>query len=266
VSILNKNTTLGDKEDITPSATPTDIEVPITETEEQSTSEQTIKPETEVTEDTTTVKPGGIDEEAARKSRSQQRIGELIRKNQALQDELAGGKKEGEEIPTSEVSQARTSLTDTPEVSRAKDFLKNLGFVQNDEVKKSLREEISNLEAKMVLEDEHNRLNRIYDGEDGRPKYDKEAIMTHIAKSGIYNPEAAYKDLHEPELLDWAIKKANKAGGSTFTEKPSSQTTGDSGEITKESLGRILSSPEGRKWYEENREKLLSALQKGELQ
>ena len=263
---MKKNITLGDKEDITPSATPTDNEVPEKETEEQKTSEQTKKPETETSEDTTTVKPGGVDEEEqARKSRAQQRIGELIRKNQALQEQLAGGKEEEEETPDTTIPLASKPIADTPEIVRAKEFLKNLGFVSDAEVKKSLKEEISNLEAKMVLEDEHSRLNRIYDGEDGRPKYDKEAVMDHIKKTGIYNPEAAYKDLHEPELLDWAIKKANKAGGSTFTERPSSQTTGDAGEVTKESLARILSSPDGRKWYEENRDKILSALQKGEL-
>jgi hypothetical protein len=265
VSIMNEDLTLGDKkEETTPSVAPTDNKVPNPETENFS-SDKTLKTETEGFEDTTTVKPGGVDDEHAIKSRAQQRIGELIRKNKALQAQLEGRTLE-EDTENSQVQPSGQAEFDSPEVARAKEFLKGLGFVAKEDVKQQLREEISNLEAKMVLEDEHNRLSRIYNGEDGRPKYDREAVMEHIRKTGIYNPEAAYKDLHEAELIDWAIKQALKAGSSSFREKPSSATAGETGEITAESLSRILQSPEGRRWYEENRDKILSALQRGELQ
>ena len=257
-----KDQTLGvNKEETTPSEPPADNKVPVVETEVKP-SDQTLKPETETTADTTTVKPGGVDEAPAPSGRAAQRIGELIRKNKSLQEQLSG---KGEDEPETPPTGPEVVSQDTPEYKRAKDFLKNLGFTGQEEVSKVVKEEISNLEARMILDSEKMRLESKYDGSDGRPSYDHEKVMKHARDTGIYNPEAAYENLFKPELLDWAIKQAQKAGSPTFTEKPTSSTTGESGQLDKESIARILSTPDGRKWYDENRTKILSALQRGEL-
>ena len=263
---MTDNPNSGVKPEEIPPVTPTGTETPGTEPE-ITPSDQTLKPETETPEGTTTVTPGS--EVGKPQSRFASRIGELIRENKSLRSQLEGTeeKPEGEGTPISTVPQpiAQPTDTNTPELQRARDFLKTLGYVPREEVQATVKSEIESLEARMILDQERNRLEGAFNGEDGRPKYDHDKVLEHARKTGIYNPEAAYENLYKAELLDWAIKNAQAAGSTTFTEKPSTTTATESGELTREALARILATPEGRKWYEENRPKVLSALQKGEL-
>lgn len=259
---MNDDTTLGGKQDdISPSATPTDNKVPGTDSELPS--DQTIKPE-EGTEAATTVKHGGGEEQPVR-SRAAQRIGELIRENKSLRTQLEGTDEElpKREEPTLQIPTAPVA-EENAEFKRAKDFLKNLGFSPTSEIKQTVKDEIQNMEARMILDSERMRLEQQFSGSDGKPKYDHDKVMQHARKTGIYNPEAAYENLYKAELLDWAIKNSQGAG-STFIEKPVSSAAPETGQLTRESIARILATPEGRKWYEENRTKILSALSKGEL-
>lgn len=262
------NPTLGDKqEDTAPSATPTDNKVP--ETDLELPSDQDVNIQGTGDEAATTDKPGSGEDESQtdssepRRSRAAQRIGELIRENKSLRRELEGG----EDEETQGTSTPQTSLTktgDTPEYNKARDFLKNLGFQPKDEVENVVEEKIQDMEARMILDSEKSRLENKYSGDDGRPAYDHDKVMKHARQTGIYNPEVAYENLYKAELTDWAIKNA-KSPSSTYTEKPTSSATPETGQLTRESLARILSTPEGRKWYENNREKVLSALSQGEL-
>jgi len=260
---LKEDTTLGGKQDDnSPSATPTDNKVPEPESEETTPSDKTIKPE-EGTEAATTVKPGSGDEPQPKIGRAAQRIGDLIRENKSLRGQLEGTDEVPEETKTPEPVSTRP-LTDTPELQRAKDFLGNLGYQPASEIKATVKDEIENMEARMILDSERMRLEQAYGGEDGRPKYEHEKVMKHARATGIYNPEAAFENLYKAELTDWAIKNAEGAG-STFVEKPSSSAAPETGQLTKESLARILATPDGRKWYDANRDKILSALSKGDL-
>lgn len=257
---MTDNPTLGGKqEDKTPSATPTDNIVPETEPDKLP-SETDVKTQETGTEAATTVTPGSGDEPQPQKGRAAQRIGELIRENKSLREQLEGP---DEEPKTPLIPQAPVT-GDTPELQRARDFLKNLGYAPASEIKETVKDEIQGMEARMILDSEKMRLESSYNGSDGRPKYDHESVMKHARQTGIYNPEAAYKNLYEAELLDWAIKNA-QGSGSTFVEKPTSSAAPETGQLTRESIARILSTPEGRKWYDENRLKILSALSKGEL-
>lgn len=256
---MNDNQTLDVTQgETTPSESSTDIKVPGQETVE--TSEKTQTTDETQSVDATTVKPGSEGDEAPR-SRAAQRIGELVRRNRELEEQLNKDK-------TGQTGTAPTtvSTTDTPELQKAKNFLKELGYLPQHEVQNQIRDEIENLEARIVIDTENQRLESIYNGEDGRPKYDRDKIMEFAKNRAIYDPEVAYKVMFEKELTDWAIKQAIKAGSTnTFKEKPSSTSTGDSGQIDRNALARILGTPDGRKWYEDNRDKVMSALQKGEL-
>jgi hypothetical protein len=269
VSKLTEDTTLGGKQDDTSlSDTPTDNTVPETVPAETPTSETDVKTQETETEAATTDKPGSRDE--APKSRAAQRIGDLIRQNKALREQLEGsGETEETGDTTTTPEPPKTDVPtppvgDTQEYQRAKDFLKNLGFSPTSEIKQTVKDEIQAMEARMILDSEKMRLEKEYNGSDGRPKYEHEKVLKHARESGIYNPEAAYKDLYEAELVDWAIKNSQQ-GGPPFVERPTSSAAPQTGQLTRESLARILSTPEGRKWYDENRLKILSALSKGEL-
>jgi len=259
---LNEDTTLGGKQgDTSLSETPTDNIVPGTEPETLPT-DQSLKPG-EGTEAATTVTPGSGDE--APKSRAAQRIGELIRQNKSLREQLeSGGEGEGEVPPAPKIETQPQPMGDSAEFQRAKDFLKNLGFSPASEIKQSVKDEIQSMEARLILDSERVRLEQEYNGSNGKPKYDHAKVMKHAKDTGIYNPEAAYKNLYEAELVDWAIKNSQQAGP-TFVEKPTSSTAPETGQLTRESIARILATPEGKRWYDANRMKILSALSKGEL-
>ncbi len=59
-----------------------------------------------------------------------------------------------------------------------------------------------------------------YDGTDGRPKFDKVSVLKHGMDNKLFNPEKAYKDLHEKELDEWKAKRlTEKKRPTTFFER-----------------------------------------------
>lgn len=244
-------------EGTTPSGAPTDTTVPGTKPGEPSG--KTLTPEGQEPEGATTDTPGS---ETQPPSRAAQRIGELIRKNKELEEKLAGepGVASPEDTPPTETAISPAESAET----RAAAFLKKLGFVPKEEVSEQIKEQVEGLESRLILDAERQRLAKLHGGDDGLPTYDHDKVMQHARATGIYNPEAAYNDLYKKEIINKAVKDAQATPG-TFVEKPSAPTSTDTQQFDRAALARILNSPEGRKWYENNREKVLAALQKGEL-
>lgn len=59
-----------------------------------------------------------------------------------------------------------------------------------------------------------------FDGTDGRPKFDRKAVLDYGMKHQVFNPRTSYKEMHETELDEWKLKNANKARRpTTFVEK-----------------------------------------------
>jgi hypothetical protein len=83
-----------------------------------------------------------------------------------------------------------------------------------DAVKQELRkygvvfqEDIAAQQNQIKLENEVSQLESKYDGTDGRPAFKRDAILEHMQKEQIFNPQKAYKDLYEKELQEFAIKQ-----------------------------------------------------------
>ena len=144
------------------------------------------------------------------------------------------------------------------------------GIVTNEDVEDKISQErevlmgsLKRMQEDMVLENEYSRLETTYDGDDGRPVFDKTEIEDHMGKSGIYNPEKAYKDLYEDELFEWKTENAGKKtrrksdDGRAYSEKPTAQTASKSEPLTANSLRERLAKPDGREWWDKNRERLL---------
>lgn len=109
-------------------------------------------------------------------------------------------------------------------------------------------------------------LSQKYDGKDGRPTFDPTEVANHAKKAGIFNLEAAYRDLHWKELIDF--EKKQTTSDDVETEKPNSTNPSKPGErvkLTAEFLRDRLAQPDGKEWYEKNREKILAATAKGQL-
>jgi len=231
--------------------TPTDLS-PSDELESESTPSTETETSSEVTDEGETRQPG--------KKSAEARIHELLSENKELEGRL---KRVEEKLVSPTPLSTSTQPTVTPQVQRAIDYLKELGFVK----KEDLEEREKATENKMVLISEHQRLENRYSGSDGRPKYERSEIETYMRKHAIYDPDAAYSLLHKSELLDWEIKKyeADKKK-KPFVIRPSS--SGNSREdniITSEKISEKLKTPEGREWYEKNRKKILTLMAEGKL-
>jgi len=90
-----------------------------------------------------------------------------------------------------------------------KEELKNLTSTES----KTLKEDLEFQKTIESLESE-------FDGSDGRPKFDKKAVLQYGMDNQTFNPRTAYKEMHETELDEWKIKNAmSKPRPSTFSEK-----------------------------------------------
>lgn len=95
-----------------------------------------------------------------------------------------------------------------------------------------VKEEIQNLTGKekeqlredLAFEKTLESLESEFDGSDGRPKFDRKAVLAHGMKNQIFNPKAAYKDMFESELEEWKLQeKLSKRPGTTFVERHGGQ-------------------------------------------
>lgn len=211
--------------------------------------------------------PSGGGEESKKSARA--RINELSGRLKEKQDELTQVKAElaaTKRTPTPPVNDAQDPAA-TPEAQRAIAYLENLGFVRKDLVEA----EVGKVGGYVAKETAHLRLGREYDGSDGRPKYDQEKVEKYASEHHIGDFESAYKLMHESELLDWNLKKANTGESRTrpFVERPGSSGVNrtDPNAITREKLQEVANNPTpaNRLWYERNRLKALDMMARGEL-
>lgn len=196
------------------------------------------------------------EEETPGKKSAEARINELVGKVKELEETIGETKEEKVPMPP-------TDLKITPEVQRAIDHLKNIGFVTKDEMKA----ELDAVRDRTSLESDHARLANTYSGSDGKPKYDKRDVEKYMRDNAVYNPEVAYDALHKIELLDWELKQAeSKKKERPYVEK-GGQSAAERGDntITREKIADAMKTPEGRIWYEKNRPKILSLMQQGQL-
>ena len=156
-----------------------------------------------------------------------------------------------------------TSSTVSAENKRVVDYIQSLGFVSKGELDTTIQQ----VRDRALLDSEHLKMEGNFNGSDGRPAYKRSEIESFMRTKGIYDPEVAYKTIHESELLDWELKKLEKQR----KERPYVEKSGQTGvsrndnSITREKIEEAMKTPEGRLWYERNREKILTLMQQGQL-
>ena len=129
-------------------------------------------------------------------------------------------------------------------------------FVDEDILEKKLQA----LSDQMILNQTHDRLEGKYTGSEGKPRYDREVIEDHIRKTGILNPEAAYKNLYEDELTDYHVKELMK-NKAPYSEGPGkSPKKGAPTGLSREDIAKMTPAE-----YEKNRDKILKLAQQGDL-
>lgn len=217
-------------------------------------------PSDETTVPPVTIDPNQGDDNQGGKKSAEDRIQQILAKNKELERKLS----EVEEKLAPPVVSQPTAQPFNPEIEKAKGILKQMGFVHQDELKQ--RDQV--LENRMDLNSLHQKLESKYNGEDGRPTYDRREIEDYMRKRGIWgDPEDAYKLKHETEILDWTLKQAErKKGTKPVALRPNgSSSAPDDQTITREKLSEAMTTVEGRAWYEQNRSKIISLMEKGQL-
>jgi hypothetical protein len=79
-------------------------------------------------------------------------------------------------------------------------LLKELGYVS--------KQELEDKEYDKQLEHHIETLERKYNGQDGRPKFDRSKVIEYASQKVIGDLEVAYEQMYKAELMDVAIKQA----------------------------------------------------------
>jgi hypothetical protein len=114
----------------------------------------------------------------------------------------------------------------------------------------------------VLIETEYSRLETVHNGSDGLPPFDRTLIEEHMRATGVYNPEKAYEDLYRDEIFDAYAKEYGGGSTTTYSEKPHSVSQG-SEPLTIDGLRERLRQPDGKQWWDKNRDRLLPMV--GEL-
>jgi len=141
------------------------------------------------------------------------------------------------ELPKS-FTQARQELADlkkkpeTPqedlddkEVARRKEIDSFFGdpYVQ-DKIKQTQEEKDKTLREDLEFQKTIESIEAELDGEDGRPKFDKKAVLEYGMEHQNFDPRSCYNDMHETELDEWKLKqKLEKKTPDTFFERRGGQ-------------------------------------------
>lgn len=205
---------------------------------------------------------------------TQERVRQLIRERNELRNTVQN--LQTVQQPTPQQVQVAPSVQNqipgqlTPEQELAIENLRKFGVwtkKDQEEYDRKLRSQeadrLQEIEDNTLIETEYARLEAIHNGSDGLPAFDRALIEEHMKATGVYNPEKAYEDLYRDEIFDaWAKGQDGGKAPSTFSEKPRSSTT-QTEPLTLDGLRERLRQPDGKEWWEKNRERLLP--QVGEL-
>jgi len=211
--------------------------------------------------------PSEADEWNRMKGSTQERIRGLLQLRDALVEENKSLKSyipPAPTVPETPVVHQQpniTGRTKTPDQEAAVQALREFGILTKDDgvvTKKDLKD----LQDDMILEQEYTRLESKFSGSDTRPFFDRAEIESHMKKTGIFNPEKAYEDLYKEELFDFRTNQTskNEVKASGYSTKPSGSTASRTEPLTVDSLRERLAKPDGKEWWEKNRERILPQL------
>lgn len=158
--------------------------------------------------------------------------------------------------PTREVLDTETEMA----LNKLTPLLKQKGFLTKEEQEEEYR-------ARKYAE-EMKQLSTELNGDDGRPVFDPVAVANWGKSHNVFDLRIAYEQMNKTELRDWEDKQDRKHKA-IDTEKPGSsglREEGNSSILTREALAKRLAEPDGKQWYEKNRDKLMKALANGEIQ
>lgn len=173
-------------------------------TAEETATDESVSEQTTVNESEQDTSDQGTETEEERipRSRFNQAIEKERAKYQELQKELATIK--------NQLNKSPEDLAKEKQFEDVKSQLKGLGFMTKEE----FEAEKSRAKEDDFVRSELSRLEKEYDGKDGKPKFDRSTVIQYALDNKIGDPEAAFLKMNQKAILDWQIRSAiNKSKG-----------------------------------------------------
>lgn len=151
---------------------------------------------------------GSVDKFVTEAGRRANEIGKYKAQLEDLQNQIKKSQQGGQELTPEQVEVAKKQLNDLigGEPITDKNFAKLYLAMREGE---KLIDECTGLETEI-------------NGEDGRPKFTKDEIISYMSETGIRKPLAAYRDKYESELKAWETSQISQAKPKTmFTQNVS---------------------------------------------
>lgn len=182
----------------------------------------------------------------------QKRVRHLLDERNTLREKVQTFEAQVPYVAPAPTVQQEQPLEVTPDQQQAIQNLRKFGILT--------QQDLQVVQDQMTLDNEYTRLESKYAGDDGKPVFDRSEVEAHMKDTGIYNPEKAYEDLYRDELFDWRLSQSSKRTDTpraTYSERPSSSTASKTEPLTVDGLRQRLAQPDGRDWWEKNRERIL---------
>lgn len=154
---------------------------------ESSTETETATENVETKETTPTEEPKTVPYERFKE------VNERVKVISSLETKIA--ELEGRLKPAPEVN---------PQAEQVRQQLKDLGFVSRDDVAKELKQR----EEDSRVEQELSRLEKDWNGQNGKPKFDRKEVIRYCLENGIGNPEVGFKAMKEQDLINFHVQQA----------------------------------------------------------
>ena len=190
-----------------------------------------------------------------KETNANKRIRELVEENKRLKAD-AESKGTASVPPAPQAPDSSVS----EEARKAADVLHTkMGFIKREDLEETLKGELQKLQDRIILDQTHDRLEVKYNGFESTPKYDRTVVEDHIRRTGILNPEVAYKDMYEDELLDYHVKQIIKKKA-PYSEQPGKPARKAPPGLSREDIAKMTPGD-----YEKNRADILKLVASGEL-
>jgi len=142
-------------------------------------------------------------------------------------------------------------IPEDEQLRQARLAAKKVGIVTSDDfdslLDKSFEAKYARQRAAEKLIEQAEDLEGKYNGQDGRPKFDKQDIFGFMQQNGISNPEVAYKIKFENELDGWKesqLKGAKRTGFSSINAAGGSKVPKEV-KVTKDNLDALVAESLG---------------------
>lgn len=195
---------------------------------------------------------------------TQDRIRTLAqRANQAsqLQSELEQMRAEVEAL---RLRSMQPSAYQNPEIQDAVSKLDQFGVATKEYTNKVVEEKVNQQLSGIVWKMEMDSLERRFNGSDGLPAFDRteyESFINTNPQYRNYTPEDVYKRMYEDEIFDAKVKGlGTKQSVKQAPTLRATRTRVQEETMTPEYVEKRLQQSDGRQWYEQNRDKINSAI------